>query len=143
MASKFSPRVVSIAWAAYAWATAYSYVGFTPPQLSAIHSLLPGSLWLGWVLAAVLLTAGAIFPRCSLARWARVAGLAGAMGLLVLWTSAFLLDEAGPRGWVSARQYIMLGFMAYFSAGTMGRMYPRETQISQAELAEVSGLGGR
>lgn len=119
MVTSFNPRLVGAAWAIYAWATMAAYVDTIPDQLVGVHHLLPTSLWFAWCFAAVLLTIGVVLPLERGARWCRVIGLAAVMALLVLWTAAFLLTE-GDRGWVSARQYIMLCAGALFSASMMG-----------------------
>lgn len=120
------PRLIALAWAVWAAPTAYAYKDGAPTQLQSVDDLMLFPLWILWTLAAVLLAAGALVPpkagprQVEAARWMRVAGLAICACLLSMWGVSFL-DADAARGWVTAKNYIFMAFMALISAYLAGR----------------------
>lgn len=120
------PRLIALAWAAWAAPTAYAYKDGAPVQLQSADELVLLPLWILWAVAAALLAAGALVPigagprQVEAARWMRIAGLAICACLLSVWGVSFL-DAEAARGWVSAKNYIFMAFMALISAYLAGR----------------------
>lgn len=122
---RYLPRLLAIAWAAWAAATAVAYVDRVPPQLEAVDGAISAPVWVLWAVAATALVAGVLAPSHaparaqSVARWLRIGGMVIITAELVVWTAAFFVDE--PRGWVSGKNYAMLLAMSLFCTWTIAR----------------------
>ena len=122
---RYLPRLLAVAWAVWAAATAVAYIGNVPPQLEAVDGATLTPVWLLWSIAATALVVGVLVPTHAsgtandVARWLRIAGMMIISAELVIWSAAFFTDE--PRGWVSGKNYLMLAVMALFSTWTIAR----------------------
>lgn len=122
---RYLPRLLAVAWAVWAAATAVAYMDKVPPQLEAVDGATLTPVWLLWSIAATALVVGVLVPtRASstandVARWMRIAGMMIISAELVIWSAAFFTDE--PRGWVTGKNYLMLAAMALFSTWTIAR----------------------
>lgn len=120
------PRGIALVWAAWGAATAYAYLDGAPPQLATVENLLHMPLWILWATAAVLLVCGALVPPKAPQRaqetgaWLRGIGLAITAGLLGAWSVEFFATDAS-RGWVSAKNYVILAACAIHHAWVIGR----------------------
>ena len=130
---RYLPRLLALAWAAWAAATAVAYVGMVPQQLEAVDGAINAPVWSLWAIAAAALVLGVLVPsRASsrahdVARWLRITGMTIITAELVVWTAAFFVDP--PRGWVSGKNYAMLMLMALFSTWTIARDKARGKQV--------------
>lgn len=119
-----SPRVISLAWAIWAWSTAAAYWDVTPSQLDPVAALLPGNwVFWAWTIAATMLTAGAAIPGTRISRAARITGLSLTAGLLISWGMAYIWEtlQHGNRMWVSAKNYIFMALVALGTSQLIGR----------------------
>ena len=122
---RWLPRLLSLAWAAWAAATSVAYVDMVPQQLEAVDGAINAPVWLLWAVSSALLVSGVLVPSCapgtvhSIARWSRITGMTIITAELVVWTAAFFVDH--PRGWVSGKNYAMLLVMALFCTWTIAR----------------------
>lgn len=129
----YLPRFLAVMWAAWAAATAFAYVGTVPNQLAAVDAAIPVPMWTLWSVAAVALALGVLVPSGApnlvqnIARWLRIAGMVLIAAELVIWAFAFFADD--PRGWVSGKNYLLLGAMALFSTWTIARDHARVRQV--------------
>ena len=130
---RYLPRFLATAWAVWAAATAVAYIGRVPPQLEAVDAAFAPPVWTVWSAAAVLLALGVLVPsRAShrsqeVARWLRVAGMVLIAAELVIWSAAFFVEQ--PRGWVSGKNYLLLGALALFSTWTIARDRAQVRQV--------------
>ena len=130
---RYLPRFLAAMWAVWATATAFAYVDRVPPQLEAVDAAFAPPVWAVWAIAAVLLALGVLVPsRASdraqeIARWLRVAGMVLIAAELVIWSAAFFVEH--PRGWVSGKNYLLLGVLALFSTWTIARDRARVRQV--------------
>lgn len=122
-----SPHVISLAWAAWCWPTAFSYWHATPAQLDAVTRVVPADavFWV-WATAALLLTAGGVTTARRVGRIMRIAGLAIAAGMLIMWGGAYLWEASasGSRMWVSAKNYLFMAAIAMGTATVVARDAP-------------------
>lgn len=131
---RYLPRMLALAWAAWAAATTVAYLDKVPPQLEAVDGAISAPVWLLWAVAAVLLVAGVLVPSPApdtahaIARWSRITGMTIITAELVVWTAAFFVDQ--PRGWVSGKNYAMLLVMALFCTWTIARDKARGKAVS-------------
>lgn len=131
---RYLPRLLALAWAAWATSTTIAYLDKVPPQLEAVDGAISAPVWLLWAVAAVLLVAGVLVPSPApdtahtIARWSRIAGMTIITAELVVWTAAFFVDQ--PRGWVSGKNYAMLLVMALFCTWTIARDKARGKAVS-------------
>ena len=63
----------------------------------------------------------------EVARWLRVAGMVLIAAELVIWSAAFFVEQ--PRGWVSGKNYLLLGALALFSTWTIARDRAQVRQV--------------
>ena len=130
---RYLPRFLAAVWAVWATATAFAYVDRVPPQLEAVDAAFAPPVWAVWAIAAVLLALGVLVPsRASdraqdVARWLRVAGMVLIAAELVIWSAAFFVEQ--PRGWVSGKNYLLLGVLALFSTWTIARDRAQVRQV--------------
>ena len=133
----YYPRLLALVWAGWGAATAASYVDTTPVQLTLADRLIPGPLWVGWVVAAVCLFVGALVPPhfggkvAYIGRLLRVVGIMLTSMLLILWTLSFIDD--GGRSVVSAKNYATLFAMAGFTSYILGRDRGPDDPTSRGE----------
>lgn len=125
------PRIIAGIWCLWSWSMVAAYVGGAPRQLAALESSVPFQLWFLWLIAAVLLTVGTVLPRkgkyTRASRSTRVYGLAMVTIMLMLWASAFFTADMA-RGWVSAKNYLLLAFFSVFTSYFIARDKPSATQ---------------
>lgn len=130
---RYLPRLLAVAWAAWAAATAVAYVQLVPKQLEAVDGAIATPVWLLWAVAAVALLLGVLVPSRASARakdwasWLRIIGMMIVTAELVIWTFAFFVDE--PRGWVSGKNYAMLLVNALFSTWMIARDRARVKRV--------------
>lgn len=130
---RYLPRLLAIAWAVWAAATATAYVDKVPPQLEAVDGAINAPVWALWTVAAGALVAGVLAPSAAssraqnIARWLRIIGMGIITAELVIWTAAFFVDQ--PRGWVSGKNYAMLALMALFCTWTIARDHAGTGQV--------------
>ncbi|WP_042405683.1 hypothetical protein [Corynebacterium jeddahense] len=130
---RYLPRLLAVAWAAWAAATAVAYVHLVPKQLEAVDGAIATPVWLLWAVAAVALLLGVLVPsRASdratdWASWLRIIGMMIVTAELVIWSVAFFVDE--PRGWVSGKNYAMLLVNALFSTWMIARERARVKRV--------------
>lgn len=133
----YYPRLLALVWAGWLAATALAYGDTTPEQLTMVDRLIPGPLWVTWVVAAMCLFVGALTPPnlgskvAHIGRVIRVVGISITSMLLVMWTFSFILD--GGRSWVSAKNYALLFAMACFTSYILGRDRGPDDQASRGE----------
>lgn len=133
----YYPRLLALVWAGWVAATALAYGDTTPEQLSMVDRLIPGPLWVTWVVAATCLFVGATTPPnlgtkvARIGRFLRVVGISITSMLLIMWTFSFILD--GGRSWVSAKNYAILFAMACFTSFILGRDRGPDDQTSRGE----------
>lgn len=133
----YYPRLLALVWAGWVAATALAYGDTTPEQLSMVDRLIPGPLWIMWVLSAGCLFIGALVPPhlgtkvARIGRFLRVVGISITSMLLIMWTFSFILD--GGRSWVSAKNYAILFAMACFTSFILGRDRGPDDQTSRGE----------
>ncbi|MBK4162644.1 hypothetical protein [Corynebacterium macginleyi] len=93
-----------------------AYIGGAPRQLISLEQSIPLQLWTLWFIAAVFLTLGTALPLRGryqrVSRLARVNGLTLVTVMLLLWSVAFFTADMS-RGWVSAKNYLLLAFSAF------------------------------
>lgn len=119
-----SPRVISAAWAVWAWFTAVAYWHTTPSQLDPVTRIMPGNwVLIAWAFSATLLTIGAVLPSRKASQGARIIGLSLTAGLLISWGMAYLWEALtnGNRMWVSAKNYLFMAIIAMGTAQLVGR----------------------
>ncbi len=112
-------RVLTAGWCAWAWMTAVAYL--SGPEISHLQPIVAmvSPHWWSWLwgAAAAVLAVGLVPWRWS--GWARVAGLAAVAGLCTAWGLSFTLmwiEGETTRGWVSAKNYGLMAFLAVGSA---------------------------
>ena len=133
----YYPRLLALVWAGWGAATAASYVDTTPPQLDIADRIVPGPLWIMWVLSAVCLFIGALVPPhlgtkvALVGRVLRVGGISIIAMLLVVWTLSFIDD--GGRSVVTAKNYAVLFAMAGFTSYILGRDRGPDDPTSRGE----------
>lgn len=133
----YYPRLLALVWAGWGAATAVSYLDTAPPQLDIAERLIPGPLWIMWVVSAVCLFIGALVPPhlgakvARIGRFLRVVGISIVAMLLIVWSVSFLFD--GGRGWVSAKNYATLFAMSCFTSYLLGRDRGPDDQTSRGE----------
>lgn len=119
------PRILAVVWGIWCAATGVAYVHHVPQQLEAVDSAVGAPVWGIWATSATLLIVGSLAPGASppqvqnISRWARIIGMTIACAMLILWSVAFFIDE--PRGWVSAKNYALLGVMAMVTSWIIAR----------------------
>ena len=136
------PRIIAGVWCLWSWSMVAAYVGGAPRQLAKLEASVPFQLWFLWLIAAVLLTVGTALPRKGkyrraalprkgkyrrAARCARVCGLAMVTILIMLWAAAFFTADMA-RGWVSAKNYLLILFFSVFTSYFIARDRPSPTQ---------------
>lgn len=133
----YYPRLLALVWVGWGASTAVAYIDTTPKQLIMVEQVLPGPLWIMWVLSAVCLFIGALVPPHLGTKAARVGRVLRVMGisiiamLLIVWTLSFM--DYGGRGWVSARNYATLFAMSCFTSYLLGRDRGYDDQTSRGE----------
>lgn len=131
---RYLPRLLALAWAAWAIATTIAYMGVVPPQLEAVDGAVNAPVWMLWAVASAALVLGVLVPSGApsrahtIARWSRITGMTIITAELVIWTAAFFVDQ--PRGWVSGKNYAMLLVMALFCTWTIARDKARGKVVS-------------
>ena len=129
------PRLLAVIWGVWAIGTAIAYVDHVPPQLAVIDGAVAAPVWGIWATSATLLIIGAVAPNSAppmvqnLSRWARITGLAIVAAMLLLWAGAFFMDH--PRGWVSGKNYALLGVMAMVSSWIIARDSAKREQVTE------------
>lgn len=130
---RYLPRLLAAAWAVWSAATAVAYVDRVPPQLQAVDAVIPLPVWTVWAAASAALMLGVCTSPTApdrlqeVARWLRVVGMVLITAELVIWSFAFFAEE--PRGWVSGKNYLLLGGLALFSTWTIARDRARVRQV--------------
>lgn len=134
------PRIIAGVWCLWSWSMVAAYIGGAPRQLATLEASVPFQLWFLWLIAAVLLTVGTALPRKGkyrrAARCARVYGLAMVTIMLMLWAAAFFTADM-ERGWVSAKNYLLLAFFSVFTSYFIARDRPSPTH----QLIEGRSIG--
>lgn len=141
------PRIKALAWAGFLTSRAAAYLTTTPRQLGGIAEMVPaGALWMPWLIAALLLTAGGLVPASagersqSIARALRISGIALATMILLMWGAAFF--AYGARGWVTGTTFLFLAVVAAIMSYTLGQTtveYPPAPTASEEGPAVVEG----
>jgi len=134
------PRIIAGVWGLWSWSMVAAYVGGAPRQLAKLEASVPFQLWFLWLIAAVLLTVGTALPRKGkyrrAARCARVYGLAMVTIMIMLWAAAFFTADMA-RGWVSAKNYLLILFFSVFTSYFIARDRPSPTH----QLIEGRAIG--
>lgn len=133
----YYPRLLALVWVGWGAATAVAYIDTTPEQLIMVDRVIPGPLWIMWVVAATCLFIGALVPphlgtkAARVGRGLRVVGISIIAMLLIVWTLSFV--DYGGRGWVSARNYAALFAMSCFTSYLLGRDLVYDGQTSRGD----------
>lgn len=121
------PRIIAGVWCAWSWSMVLAYIGGAPRQLISLEESIPLQLWILWFIAAVFLTLGTALPLRGryqrVSRLARVNGLTLVTVMLLLWSVAFFTADMS-RGWVSAKNYLLLAFFSVFTSYFIARDKP-------------------
>lgn len=123
--------VICLLWLIWDAATAVAYLDSTPPQLQRIENFLHVPIWVVWAVAAGFLLIGVLIPAKrserfrEVAIWTRGIGMAASSALLALWGLEFIFSDA-ERGWVSGKNYLMLGINGLFFGYLVSRFSVRE-----------------
>lgn len=116
----WAARGLIIAVALWCVLTGIAYdpvLGDVPSTLSMVVSIIPPRLWVAaWIIAGVLMLAGLRWYWCR--RW----GTSLAMGLTLLlafiYVSAWITGDMA-RGWVSAKNYLLIAAVVITGAATL------------------------
>lgn len=136
------PRLLAVIWGVWAVGTAIAYIDHVPPQLAVIDGAVMAPVWGIWAISATLLIVGAVAPNSAppvvqnVSRWARATGLAIVAAMLLLWAGAFFMDQ--PRGWVSGKNYALLGAMAMVSSWIIARDSAKREQVPENRKQKTS-----
>lgn len=123
--------LLTIGWIAWDVSTAAAYIDGAPRQLQTAEELIHVPIWLAWVFAAALLAVGTLIPTKRGVKWRNAAasirglGLAINAGLLGMWGYEFLSTDV-ERGWVSAKNYIFMTFVALHHGWVISKHSMRE-----------------
>ena len=123
--------LICVQWLIWDAATAVAYLDSTPPQLQRVENILHLPIWGVWVIVSALLLLGVLIPTKRSTRfrevaiWTRGLGLALSAALLALWGLEFIFSDA-ERGWVSGKNYLMLGVNGLFFGYLVSRYSVRE-----------------
>lgn len=117
---RWAARGLIIAVALWCILTGIAYdpvLGDVPSTLSMVVSIIPPRLWVAaWIIAGVLMLAGLRWYRCR--QW----GVSLAMGLTLLlafiYVSAWITGDMA-RGWVSAKNYLLIAAVVITGAAIM------------------------
>lgn len=127
LASKLA-IAICLLWAIWDAATAVAYIDSSPPQLQRVENILHMPIWVVWAVATAFLVVGALIPAKrfrEVAIWTRGIGMAASSALLALWGLEFIFSDA-ERGWVSGKNYLMLGVNGLFFGYLVSRYSMRE-----------------
>lgn len=121
------PRIIAGVWCAWSWGMVLAYVDGAPNQLISLERSVPFQLWILWLIAAAFLTLGTVLPLRGryqrVSRCARIYGLTMVTVMLMLWSVAFFTADMS-RGWVSAKNYLLLAFFSVFTSYFIARDRP-------------------
>ena len=130
LASKLA-ILICLLWFVWDAATAVAYLDSTPAQLQRIENFLHIPIWVVWAVAAGFLLIGVLIPAKrserfrEVAIWTRGIGMTASSALLALWGLEFIFSDA-ERGWVSGKNYLMLGVNGLFFGYLVSRYSMRE-----------------
>lgn len=143
--SRFTPRIIALAWAGFALWTLVLYIPPPPPQVAPLSLVSPVGLWVWWAIPAVLLMLGGLVPprapekHRKVARMMRVTGLIMVAALLSLWAS-FYLGREGIYTPHLAKNYITLAVGALACMWFIGREVASVQAVHEEEVTADAGL---